>query len=432
MLLEGVAAHIVGDCQTRKACTDLSIRNNNTVHTIMECVPSSSVETSLKKLRPILPAEEKRRDQGADVIGRNKYCAYTKCNEDEQVYTACDECMRTFCNKHINSGIHTCHQQKAATLGPLTVTHTTSSGTMHDGVIVYRSPPPGCSSIEDSKTMYSSPSPPSLVEDQDQDQDQEEEPYQTEPVDLSVPRKRSNSQSESNKTNYPAKSFKTYHKVDSNGALDLKKHSAATLNIPSPVLRHNDRRHDMDDMLTVDEMVDEEDDHEDDDDQPNVSLESITRTGAGALIKITRAADDLISENLARTWQPPHHAISHQSSGSRRGPRMVVPTAGDPNLPLSLQTVVMDHGKRRRVHQCDFAGCNKVYTKSSHLKAHRRTHTGEKPYKCQWDGCGWSFARSDELTRHYRKHTGDKPFKCTHCDRAFSRSDHLSLHMKRH
>nr|APG79780.1 krueppel-like factor 8 [Mesocentrotus nudus] len=387
----------------------------------MECVPSSSVETSLKKLRPILPAEEKRRDQGADVIGRNKYCAYTKCNEDEQVYTACDECMRTFCNKHINSGIHTCQQQKAATLGPLTVTHTTSSGTMHDGVIVYRSHPPGCSSIEDSKTMYGSPSPPTLVEDQ--------EPYQTEPVDLSVPRKRSNSQSESNKTtNYPAKSFKTYHKVDSNGALDLKKHSAATLNIPSPVLRHNDRRHDMDDMLTADDN-DEEDDHEEDDDQPNVSLESITRTGAGALMKITRAADDLISDNLARTWQPPH-AIS-QSSGSRR-PRMVVPTAGDPNLPLSLQTVVMDHGKRRRVHQCDFAGCNKVYTKSSHLKAHRRTHTGEKPYKCQWDGCGWSFARSDELTRHYRKHTGDKPFKCPHCERAFSRSDHLSLHMKRH
>ncbi|XP_026216736.1 transcription factor Sp6 isoform X2 [Anabas testudineus] len=91
-----------------------------------------------------------------------------------------------------------------------------------------------------------------------------------------------------------------------------------------------------------------------------------------------------------------------------------------------------DDNRRKHMHNCHIPGCGKAYAKTSHLKAHLRWHSGDRPFVCNWLFCGKRFTRSDELQRHLQTHTGAKKFSCALCPRVFMRNDHLAKHMRTH
>lgn len=75
--------------------------------------------------------------------------------------------------------------------------------------------------------------------------------------------------------------------------------------------------------------------------------------------------------------------------------------------------------------------CNRVFPREKSLQAHKRTHTGERPYLCDYPNCGKAFVQSGQLKTHQRLHTGEKPFACSEkgCSNRFT---HANRHCSKH
>ncbi|KAK5909750.1 hypothetical protein CesoFtcFv8_003651 [Champsocephalus esox] len=75
--------------------------------------------------------------------------------------------------------------------------------------------------------------------------------------------------------------------------------------------------------------------------------------------------------------------------------------------------------------------CNRVFPREKSLQAHKRTHTGERPYLCDYPNCTKAFVQSGQLKTHQRLHTGEKPFVCSEkgCGNRFT---HANRHCPKH
>lgn len=127
------------------------------------------------------------------------------------------------------------------------------------------------------------------------------------------------------------------------------------------------------------------------------------------------------------SWLIPSDRYSHSSDDLPIGFRL----SSLSTRPYPILSRRLDESDKRpapKRFQCPH--CEKSFGKSSHLRDHIRTHTGDRPYRCEY--CDKAFTQYSNLRTHTRIHTGERPYRCTHCSKSFTQAVTLRSHTRTH
>ncbi|XP_059611318.1 zinc finger protein 37 homolog [Phlebotomus argentipes] len=93
----------------------------------------------------------------------------------------------------------------------------------------------------------------------------------------------------------------------------------------------------------------------------------------------------------------------------------------------SLHHHMQTHCKEKNHNPCP--ECGKVFSTPKYMKLHLKTHNPERMFACDWNFCKYRTHNSSHLKRHRRTHTGENPFKCEFCNSKFNTKDEMKRHI---